>query len=33
MITERIHEEGVILEDLKIEELEEVIAPGWLVSA
>jgi hypothetical protein len=31
MKTERIYEEGVILEDLNIEELEEVVAPGILI--
>lgn len=29
MINERINEEGVVLEELHIEEMEEVVAPGW----
>ena len=32
MINERINEEGVIMEDLHIEEMEEVVAPGWLTT-
>ena len=32
MINERINEEGVIMEDLHIEEMEEVMAPGILIA-
>jgi hypothetical protein len=32
MINERINEEGVIIEELHIVEMEEVVAPGILVS-
>ena len=32
MTNERMMEEGVILNELAVEEIEEVIAPGFLIS-
>ena len=33
MINDRINDVGVIHEELVIDEIEEIIAPGWLVSS
>ena len=30
MTNERINEEGVILDEIHIEEMEEIVAPGWI---